>query len=140
MIIGIVGSEAKKFTEVTEQAAREIIRQLISVEDVVVSGECHLGGVDIYAKEEAIKAGIKYVGFPPKRKQWDGGYKERNLQIAETSEIVICITLRSLPKGFYGMRFPMCYHCMTDKHVKSGGCWTVKQAKRIGKEGYVITI
>jgi hypothetical protein len=38
------------------------------------------------------------------------------------------------------MTFEMCYHCMSDTHVKSGGCWTVKYAKKIGKEGEVLVI
>jgi len=31
------------------------------------------------------------------------------------------------------MRFPFCYHCKSNLHVKSGGCWTAKYAERLGK-------
>jgi hypothetical protein len=32
------------------------------------------------------------------------------------------------------MVFKKCYHCNTVDHVKSGGCWTGHQAKKIGKK------
>lgn len=38
------------------------------------------------------------------------------------------------------MRFHGCYHCEEPNHVKSGGCWTVKYAKKLGKVGSVIII
>lgn len=59
MRIGIVGHEAAKFTPETERKAREIIQSFLEFKEdpsdeveSVVSGECHLGGVDIYAREE----------------------------------------------------------------------------------------
>lgn len=136
MKVGIVGSEAAKFTPGTEQAAREAIRRLIAGASLVVSGRCHLGGIDIWAIEEAEAAGIPTQEYPPARLTWEGGYKQRNLQIAENSDHVVCITLKALPASYKGMRFPGgCYHCGTppEHHVKSGGCWTVKQAARLGK-------
>jgi len=56
MNIGIVGHETAKFTAETEAKARAIIRHLLDHEgtdDVLVSGGCHLGGIDIWAEEEA---------------------------------------------------------------------------------------
>jgi hypothetical protein len=38
------------------------------------------------------------------------------------------------------MKFDLCYHCGTKDHVKSGGCWTVKYARKLGKQGKVIII
>ena len=140
MRIGIVGSEGAKFTPETEEVARQLIRQHIHEGDVVISGGCHLGGIDIWAVEEARKLGLEVVEHRPKILAWEGGYKQRNLRIAKDSDMVICITLKKLPESYQGMTFKLCYHCGTDEHVKSGGCWTVKQAKKMGKEGYILVI
>jgi hypothetical protein len=142
MKLGIVGSEAAKFTPESEQLARGVIQILIknNEADIVISGACHLGGIDKWAVEEAIKCGIKYIEYPPKQLSWEGGYKQRNLQIARNSDYVVCITVKQLPKDYTGMKFSYCYHCMTDDHVKSGGCWTVKQAKLLGKKTAVIVV
>lgn len=142
MKIGVVGSEGIKFTPRTESICRALIRDLLEYHEpiTVVSGECHLGGVDLFAKEEALRMGHKFVGFPPKNLQWSTGYKPRNIQIAEASDEVWCFTVAELPEGYTGMRFKLCYHCGTNEHVKSGGCWTVKYAKSIGKEGGIVVI
>lgn len=147
MKIGIVGSEGAKFTPETEEKARERIRGIIknrwthpSLGLWVISGACHLGGIDIWAIEEAKKLGCHVLEFPPESLSWEGGYKRRNLQIADASDEVYCITVKTLPPGYKGMRFSHCYHCDTKDHVKSGGCWTVKQARKMGKPGFVLVI
>jgi hypothetical protein len=140
MRIGIVGSEGAKFTPETERKARELIRDLLVPGDTVVSGACHLGGIDVWAVEEAKKLGLAYEEYPPETLSWETGYKPRNLRIARASDIVVCITLRRLPPGYAGMRFDRCYHCGTDTHVKSGGCWTMKQARKMGKGGSLLVI
>ncbi len=140
MIIGIVGSEAAKFTPETEARARELIRQCLCAEDTVVSGACHLGGIDVWAIEEATALGLPTQEFPPKDHRWSTGYRPRNKQIVWASQRVICITVRTLPPGYTGMRFERCYHCDTDTHVKSGGCWTVKFARRLKKPAQVFVI
>lgn len=142
MRIAIVGSEQAKFTPETEQAARAHIRSLLSPGDVVISGECHLGGVDIYAREEAVALGLEFLPFAPARLQWSGGYRERNLAMARACELCVCITVRRLPEGWDHSNYASlyCYHCHTSEHVKSGGCWTVKEARELGKEGMVIVV
>lgn len=140
MTIGIVGSEQAKFTHATEAEARRIIRSFLGPDTVVCSGECPLGGVDWFARQEAKRLGLAFRGFPPVTRSWSTGYQPRNIQIAEASDLVVCITVAMLPPHYTGMRFDYCYHCGVNTHVKSGGCWTVKYAKRIGKEGLVITI
>jgi hypothetical protein len=137
--IGLVGSEQAKFTEVTERVARQLCRELIqrSGAEYVVSGACHLGGVDIYAVEEARKLGFDdahIIEHKPAVLEWSRGYMPRNVKIACDSSEVYCITVTELPQGYTGMRFKLCYHCKTSSHVKSGGCWTVKQAKAYGKQ------
>jgi len=140
MVIGIVGSEGAKFTPETEEKARVIIRGLLNKATHVVSGKCHLGGIDIWAIEEAIKRGLTYTEFAPAVLSWEEGYKPRNNLIARNSDTVYCITLRALPESYTGMKFGLCYHCGTNDHVKSGGCWTVKRAQALKKYGEVIVI
>lgn len=140
MVIGIVGCEEKKFTSATEQEARMLIRDLLRFYDKATSGGCHLGGIDIWAKEEALKMNRPFVEYLPKEKSW-AGYKNRNILIAKNSDVVVCITVKSLPPDFKPMGWEKyCYHCGTDQHIKSGGCWTVKYAQKLGKEGKVIVI
>lgn len=145
-ILGIVGSEAAKFTVTTETKARQVIRDLLGHyhPSMVTSGECHLGGVDIFAKEEARQAGFPFHGFPPATLAWNGGYKERNMQIAKVSTHVVCITLRVLPPHYKAKSFDKigCCHCGSNApiHAKSGGCWTLKYALKIGKTGELIVI
>ena len=140
MKVGIVGHAADKLTPATEAKARELIRRLLSGATVMVSGHCHLGGIDIWAEEEARALGIALDIKPPKRLSWSGGYKERNLEIVAAADCVHCIVVDKLPPGYTGMRFEYCYHCKTDSHVKSGGCWTALQAIRVGKSGDVHVI
>ena len=148
MNIGIVGSEAIKFTSLGESRAKAFINNILEAhtEDdneipTIVSGECHLGGIDIWAKEIALDLNVGYIGYPPKDLTWSGGFKPRNLQIAHNSDILYCITVDTLPEGYRGMRFEGCYHCIKsnkgfkEPHIKSGGCWTVLQGIKKGKEG-----
>jgi hypothetical protein len=140
--VGIVGHEAAKFTAETEARARTLIRRILArtAADRVVSGACRLGGIDIWAIQEAEAAGVPTQEFPPAVDEWDRGFKPRNIQIAEASTVVYSIVVATLPPTYTGRRFALCYHCGTADHVKSGGCWTVKYAKQIGRRGHVIVI
>lgn len=128
--VGIVGSEASKFDARTaELARREIHDFLLHVgAETVISGACHLGGIDIWAIEEAQRLGLETIEHAPRIRSWSapGGFRDRNLAIARGSDIVLCVTVRTLPPSYRGMRFDGCYHCLdrTPPHVKSGGCWT----------------
>ena len=131
MNIGIVGHEAAKFTPDQEYVAREIIRYLLSdPTSVLVSGHCPLGGIDIWAEEEADRLGRRKRIFPPKTNSWEDGFKPRNLQIANTSDICHCLVVAELPPTYRGRRFDYCYHCHSRTHIKSGGCWTAKRCKQ----------
>jgi hypothetical protein len=148
MKIGIVGSEGIKFTPIGEARARDAIQSILrdNDTDTVVSGHCHLGGIDIWAEEEGLKLGLKLEIYPPRDLTWSGGFKPRNLQIAHNSDIIYCITVDDLPDNYTGMRFKGCYHCEKSNdgfkgdHIKSGGCWTVLQAIKKGKVGRWIRI
>lgn len=145
MILGIVGHEAAKFTPDNELIARHKIQELFytNAASYVVSGGCHLGGIDIWAVEEAQKINLPFKEYIPLIHTWnhaDGGYKQRNIAIAEAADKVISIVVRELPTGYTGMRFPMCYHYKTDSHVKSGGCWTARYAGKLGKPFEIVEI
>lgn len=135
MIVGIVGSEAVKFTPETERLAKREIRLILSWSNVVgySSGHCHLGGVDIWTEEIGNGLGLKPYVYSPYILSWEG-YKRRNIEIAKTSDELHCITVKKLPDGYTGMKFPYCYHCKTNDHIKSGGCWTLKYAEKLGKK------
>lgn len=145
MIVGIVGVEQAKFTPETEARARAYIRRLVEHPQCtgVTSGECHLGGVDIYAHEIADEVGKPFIPHPPKNYTWSTGYKPRNLLIARDADLLVCITVKELPPTYTGMRFPGgCYHCGTppEAHIKSGGCWTMREAAKMGKRTKLVVI
>ena len=142
--IGIVGHEASKFTPQAERDARLVICSILAsaMPDVVlVSGGCHLGGIDIWAEEQAKVMGLQTEIFLPQNRSWEGGYKARNIQIAERSDELHCIVVAKLPDSYRGMRFEFCYHCKSGDHIKSGGCWTGRYAQKLGKPAlwYVVT-
>lgn len=134
---GIVGHASDKFIPETEQLAKKKISEILdsfSSGDVMVSGHCPLGGIDIWAEELAVKRNIPVDIKSPKQHVWDGeyGFKQRNLDIAKESEILWVILVKSYPKDYVGRKFTKCYHCNVDTHVKSGACWTAKKAKAFG--------
>lgn len=148
-ILGIVGAEGAKFTAATEMRARNAIRALLEEEGVTgaCSVECHLGGIDTWAHELADRLDVPFTPFPPRIRSWEGGYKQRNMQIAEHATEVICIAVRELPADYIGKRFALCYHHRDQRkddvpaHVKSGGCWTTWYARtKYGKPTRLIVI
>lgn len=140
MNVGVVGHEAAKFTPETEVHAKALIRRALSGAAAVVSGGCHLGGIDIWAEEEADRLGIPKIVHLPERQTWNGGYKERNLLIARDSDVLHNIVVVQYPASYSGMRFEYCYHCKTSDHIKSGGCWTMHRARALGKPAHLHTI
>lgn len=137
MKIAIVGSEAAKFTRSGKAEALRIITELLSPSgSILVSGHCHLGGIDIWAEEIAKRLKRKTMIYPPKDLRWETGYKPRNIQIANACDEAFCVVVKRLPNSYTGMRFSFCYHCQSLDHVKSGACWTVKRAIEQGKPGH----
>ena len=140
MRVAIIGAEARKFTDLGEARAYDLILSLLGPHDILVSGHCHLGGIDIWAEEAAAQMRLKTLIFPPKSLSWEAGYKPRNLAIAHNCDILYNLVVDVLPPGFKGMRHKLCYHCHTDAHIKSGGCWTALQVQRMGKPAHWRTI
>lgn len=139
--IGIVGHGSDKFDNRTEELARRfiftILQNSISIYESVtmVSGHSPVGGIDIWAEEIAIGLDIPMDLKIPRQNCWNAsyGYKQRNLDIARTSDEVHVILVKNYPNTFKGQKFPLCYHCDSKDHIKSGGCWTGKKAKEMGK-------
>jgi hypothetical protein len=111
MKIGIVGSEEKYWTEKQREQVKQTINMILGEDDVLISGGCHKGGVDIWAEEVADKKGLNKIIFLPEKLTWYW-YKKRNMRIAEESDVLVDIEP--------GDR-------------KSGGYWTLNYAKSIGK-------
>lgn len=148
--IGIIGSEAAKFTPKAEEEAKRVIRDILNHPGVtLVSGHCHLGGVDIWAEEISKELKQDQIIYPAKVLHWEGGFKERNLQIASAADEIYIISVDTLPEGYKGMRFKSCYHCdrirkknnlYIPNHVKSGACWTAEKGIKLGKAAYWVVI
>jgi PIN domain nuclease of toxin-antitoxin system len=135
MTLGIVGAEAVKFSRAGQQRARAAIRELITSMGAsrVVSGRSPLGGIDIWAIEEARQLGVLTEEYPPAAWGWHA-FRARNLQIVDASDAVVCLPVTHYIVGYQYERFPVCYHCVRagesgEDHVKSGGCWTMHQAR-----------
>lgn len=146
-VIGIVGHGKDKFTPEGAKIARKKIDHIITeamnafgADDVIIcSGHSPVGGVDIWAEDIATELHIQTRIYPSTSNAWDGpgGYKERNLKIAETDEVHV-ILVDKYPPHYHGRTFPSCYHCdkhpgTVPTHVKSGGCWTGWKAYDFGK-------
>lgn len=144
MKVGIVGNGSDKFTSLGEETARFLIREILMAEGAteMVSGHSPVGGIDIWAEEEATKLLVPLDLKVPEINQWDPpggyGYKARNLDIAHDSHRVHVILADIYPEEYAGRRFNACYHhrngegeptATPTNHVKSGGCWTGKQAE-----------
>lgn len=125
---------------------------------ILVSGHCPKDGVDIRAEEIADELGIKKEIYPAEVNQWEDrtiygnlyptemqrqkGYKSRNIQIAEACDVLYCI-VPNVMIGFNAIPFNKecyCRHCKVWKHPTNGGCWTMKYAKKLGKETHLVVI
>lgn len=134
--LGMVGHAQDKFTPETEAIARFQMVEFINHFNPtsIVSGHCHLGGVDIYAEEIATSLGINLIIHKPVNLSWSGkgGYRDRNLKIARDSHLVLVVVVKDYPSTYSGLIFNGCYHCQgrNPKHIKSGACWTAWKCRK----------
>ena len=137
MRIGIIGSDGNKFAPASEADALRIIREILTAAEnpVLVSGGCHLGGVDIFAEHIADLLKIPKDIKLPKTLNWSG-FKERNLEIARDSDEVHVIVVSDYPPDYKEQRVLRCHHCLDARppHVSSGACWTGKRALEMSKK------
>lgn len=136
--IGIIGNGKDKFTLLGMIRAKILIRKiLLEHKDVIlISGHSYLEGIDIWSEEIANTYNIELDIKAPKTESWSGeyGYKERNIDIAESIDILHIVLADKYPPNYKGLKFNICYHDGRTDHVKSGACWTGKIAKQKGKE------
>lgn len=140
MKVGIVGNGSDKFTAGSRRRAVSEIRYILNNCDhgegvTLVSGHSPVGGIDIWAEDAAHEMGYPMDLKIPKQHTWNAsyGYKQRNLDIARDSDELHVILVDGYPEGYTGVKFKTCYHCHTGSHIKSGACWTAKQAQTLGK-------
>ena len=133
--IGIIGNGSDKFTPHGATIAKAVIVEILMAnhKPVLMSGHSRMGGIDIWAEEIATQLGHEKDIKAPKTESWGGdyGYKERNLDIARSSDYLYVIVADSYPPDYNGQTFlkdgrQYCYHCNTFNHVKSGACYTRK--------------
>lgn len=130
MKLAIVGTSGT-LSEYEERNARQLIANTIRYynPDFVISGGSK--GIDTMALEVALGLGFKTECYPSSTPHWEHGYKPRNIKIATESDVCISITTQTKKES--------CYHC-NQPHQRTGGCWTVKYAKILGKDAKVFLI
>ena len=148
MKIGIIGHGTDKFTYQAELMAKATILYIlketlkkipIGEKLIFVSGHSPVGGIDIWAEEIAKKLDLDLDLKIPKQHIWDAeyGFKQRNIDIAKSSDETHIILVNKYPPNYKGRIFKTCYHCNTNNHIKSGACWTGNVAKKMGKKTIV---
>jgi len=119
----IVGADERAWIPETEKEAKAWIEIIVSIfpNAEFVSGECPLGGIDIWTESLAKQLHKQFTPFKPKINKWQGvgGYKDRNTKMAEYGDLIIDIE----PKGH-----------------RSGGTWTIEYAQDKGKKVWKIEI
>jgi len=135
---------------------------------VLVTGGCPRGGVDKWSIEIAKELGIDTIIYPPEVYQWHNercdvcmgngsvpgeggtlypcpsckgkgylrGYRERNMLIAENCDVLYDIEPAYSCKYCHGQG---CSKCEGDG-AYSGGTWTYKYARKLGKEVHKVVI
>jgi len=111
------------------------IDQSITKDIVIISGGAT--GIDTIAEEIAKSKGLKPMIINPEVQQWEDkdclmGFKTRNLKIAQECDVIYC-----LPSQLRTKDEPDCYHC-NQPHRKSGGCYTLRKAEKMGKEVHLV--
>jgi hypothetical protein len=129
------------------------------------------GGVDTWVEIQADRIHIDKQIFPAPAMQWNDknvtryctcgdfrcddlyvnklrGYRSRNIQIAETAQVVLCYVPKvdtskfdtSKGVGEHNAKSHYCFHCREWGHPTNGGCWTMQYAKKLGKETHLVII
>jgi len=140
MKIAIVGSshlsetemfDARKFCGlILNQAIRDCAPDMLGGEPILVSGGAK--GVDSIAEDVAKELKIKTIIHKPLTHYFETGYKPRNIKIAQDCDVLYCFptALKTTP----------CYHCKVLDHEVSGGCWTLRYAKSLGRKTHLVPL
>ena len=91
-IVCIVGSYkwADEHIPIAKKILRTMFRYLDPERHEIISGECHKGGIDIWAKELALQHGFAYRGFPAAEHELKS-YMRRNMAMACVCDILFRI-------------------------------------------------
>lgn len=105
---------------------RDAQKEMIDNEEVeILTGDAE--GIDRLVREIAIEQRLDLKVFCSKQKHWEGygGFRERNIRIAEQCDEITSIVTKVKKED--------CYHhkLSTIPHERSGGCWTMEYAKHI---------
>jgi hypothetical protein len=119
--IAIVGSDGRFWQESQIPTVRHIIKKLLTLRHnaILVSGACPLGGVDLWAEQEADLLKLKKEIYPPEKPEKFYFFK-RNKQIAEACDELYCIEPTSVER--------------------SGGQHALHEAKKLEKPTQLIKI
>jgi len=127
MKVAIVGTSVN-LSEGEERDVRQYIGMVLNKHDrhndIIISGGSK--GVDTTVFEIAESLGFKIELYKPTIESWEY-YKERNILIAKNCDELYCITVPTHRRKCY-------HHDKPQDHEKTAGCWTLKQAKLLGKE------
>jgi len=111
-----------------EYERKKIMSEIMSIckkydEKKILSLKNPRGGVsafvDLYTKE--FKINYKEYDLGKDLKEW----KEGNKKMVKECDILYCLTTMVKKKP--------CYHCLTLDHEVNGGCFALKEAKKLGK-------
>lgn len=98
----------------------------------VISGGA--SGVDTLGVDIAKKLGFRTTVYYPEKQSW-AYYKIRNQKIADECDTIFCFTISKKEND--------CYHHKNWKerpHLKTGGCYTLELARKMGKPSDVVLI
>jgi hypothetical protein len=119
-------------TDIVHMIVETIVERSRVNGDTIITGDAD--GVD-ECVQRITNSGtrISMTVYKSLTKTWNGkhGFKERNIQIAKSADYVYSITTKT--------KNEKCYHCDLD-HQRTGGCYTLKMARKFGKQGEVIVI
>ena len=134
MKVAIVGTSAKDLSVEQHSAISIRISQILArytYDTIIISGGA--AGVDSVAIYLAKQFGFETLVYYPKIHKWEGGYMERNLEIANACDVLYCISVSTSE--------PDCYHHPEKmRHLKTAGCWTLAEADKLEKQCYLEVI
>lgn len=145
MKVGFVGASAGKLTPAQSEEIAGDIALFILIHSkwheekiIVVSGGSPKGGTDSFAETIAERYNMPTEIFRPHKdhEHWQCddslcyGYKARNIDIARSVDILYAFASKH--------DTTYCYHCKLDAHIPSGGCFTLKKARELGKDAHLI--
>ena len=137
MKIAIIGASARKFGPggASVESAKNLIRTILkdaNKGDIIITGDCHNGGVDSWTKEIAADLGLATEVYRPDVHEWapigKTGYRWKSREMAKNAATIHILVVKQYPTDFKGYRYPRCYHCNKVDHIKAGACWTGQMA------------